>query len=113
MPFDNQLYEGIYCYGLIYLLDKDERKKFIQDCFNQLAPNGWMVFTAITKEAKTYGQGTPVNKDQFELFGGVKLFFYDKEALQEEFGNAGLLEVTKVEENDYPFYLIKCRKQNE
>src|SRR5690606_18348815 len=27
MPFDDKFYDGIFCYGLIYLLDKDERKK--------------------------------------------------------------------------------------
>ena len=109
MPFDNKLFDGIFCYGLIYLLDKDERKKLIQDCFSQLTENGCMVFTAITKDAQTYGQGTQISKDRFEMFGGVKIFFYDKETLQEEFGNVGLLEVTEVTEN-YPFHLIKCRK---
>ncbi len=107
MPFDNKLYEGIFCYGLIYLLDKDERKKLIRECFNQLTENGFMVFTAITKDAQTYGQGTQISKDRFEMFGGVKIFFYDRETIEEEFGNAGLFEVTTVTEN-YPFYLIKC-----
>ena len=110
MPFDERLYDGIFCYGLIYLLDKDERAKLIQDCFNQLTDNGIMVFTAITKDAPTYGQGTQLRKDRFEMFGGVKIFFYDKETLEEEFGNAGLFEVTEVTEN-YPFYLIKCGKR--
>ncbi|HRH36562.1 MAG TPA: class I SAM-dependent methyltransferase, partial [Catalimonadaceae bacterium] len=110
MPFDERLYDGIFCYGLIYLLDKDERAKLIQDCFNQLTENGIMVFTAITKDAPTYGQGTQLRKDRFEMFGGVKIFFYDKETLEEEFGNAGLFEVTEVTEN-YPFYLIKCGKR--
>lgn len=109
MPFDNKLYDGIFCYGLIYLLDKDERKKLIRDCFNQLTENGFMLFTAITKDAGTYGQGTQISKDRFEVFGGVKIFFYDKETINEEFGNAGLFEVTEVIEN-YPFHLIKCRK---
>ena len=109
MPFDNNLYDGIFCYGLIYLLDKDEREKLIQDCFNQLTENGFMVFTAITKDAETYGRGTQISKDQFEMFGGVKIFFYDKETIEEDFGNAGLFEVTEVVEN-YPFHLIKCRK---
>ena len=109
MPFDDKLYDGIFCYGLIYLLDYDERKKLIQDCFNQLAENGFMVFTTITKNAQTYGQGTLISKDRFEMFGGVKIFFYDKETIEEEFGDAGLFEVTEVTEN-YPFYLIKCRK---
>ena len=109
MPFDDTLFDGIFCYGLIYLLDKDERKKLIQDCFNQLKENGCMVFTAITKNAETYGQGTLISKDRFEMFGGAKIFFYDHETIKEEFGNAGLFEVKEVTEN-YPFYLIKCKK---
>lgn len=109
MPFDDKLYDGIFCYGLIYLLDKDERAKLIHDCFNQLTENGVMVFTTITKDAQTYGQGTLISKDRFEMFGGVKIFFYGKETIEEEFGNAGLFEVTEVTEN-YPFHIIKCRK---
>lgn len=110
MPFDNNLYDGIFCYGLIYLLSKAEREKLIEDCYNQLAENGCMVFTVITKEAKTYGQGTFISKDRFQMFGGVQLFFYDRETIKEEFGKVGLFEIIVVEEN-YPFYLIKCRKE--
>lgn len=109
MPFDKQLFDGIFCYGLIYLLNREERKKVIADCFNQLAESGYMVFTAITKNAQTYGQGKLIGKDQFEMFGGVKIFFYDKQTIEEEFANAGLFEVTEVTEN-YPFFLIKCGK---
>ena len=109
MPFDNKQYDGIFCYALIHLLDKDERAKLIQDCYNQLAENGFMVFTTITKEAQTYGQGTCISKDRFEMFGGVKMFFYDKATIEEEFGKAGLFEVSELNEN-YPFYLIKCKK---
>jgi SAM-dependent methyltransferase len=109
MPFDNNLYDGVFCYGLIYLLDKDAREKLIKDCYNQLTENGLMLFTVITKEAQTYGQGTCIGKDRFEMFGGVKIFFYDRDTIEEEFGNSGLFEITEVTEN-YPFYLIKCRK---
>ncbi len=109
MPFDGKQYEGIYCYGLIHLLDKDERTKLIADCYHQLTDDGCMIFTTISKEAKTYGQGTAIGKDRFEMFGGVKIFFYDRETIEEEFGGAGLFEITEVEEN-YPFYLIKCKK---
>jgi len=111
MPFDDNLYEGIYCYGLIYLLNKEEREKLIQDCYIQLKENGFMVFTAITKEAQTYRQGTYLSKDRFEMFGGVKIFFYDRETIEEEFGKYGLFEITDVTEN-YPFHLIKCKKNN-
>lgn len=111
MPFDNNLYDGIFCYGLIYLLDKSERTKLIQDCYNQLTENGSMVFTAITKQAVTYGQGTAIGKDRFEMFGGVKIFFYDRETIEVEFEHFGLFEITEVTEN-YPFHLIKCKKNS-
>ena len=109
MPFDNKRYDGIFCYGLIHLLDKDERAKLIQDCYNQLTENGLMVFVTITKQAQTYGQGMYISKDRFELFGGVKMFFYDQETIKDEFGKAGLVEVSLVKEN-YPFYMVTCKK---
>jgi SAM-dependent methyltransferase len=109
MPFDNNIYDGIFAYGLIYLLDENERAKFIQDCYNQLSENGLMVFTAITKNASTYNTGTLLSKDRFEMFGGVKIFFYDKETIEEEFGKFGLIEVAEVQES-YPFYLIVCKR---
>ncbi|KEO72672.1 class I SAM-dependent methyltransferase [Anditalea andensis] len=109
MPFDDHLYDGIFCYGLIYLLDKAERIKLIQDCYNQLTENGLMIFTAITKNAQTYGQGKLISKDRFEMFGGVKIFFYDIKTIEEEFANAGSFDITEVTEN-YPFYFIKCKK---
>ncbi len=109
MPFDDKRYDGIFCYGLIYLLDENERKKLITDCYNQLADGGYMIFTVITKEAQTYGRGTEISKDRYEMFGGVRIFFYDRASVEAEFGKADLFEVTDVEES-YPFYIIKCRK---
>lgn len=110
MPFDDKLYDGIYCYALIHLLDKEERLKLIQDCYDQLTENGIMIFTTVTKQAQTYGQGTYISKDRFEIFGGVKMFFYNRVSVEEEFSNAGLFEITEVNEI-FPFYLIKCKKE--
>lgn len=112
MPFDNNLYDGIYCYGLIYLLNQNERKKLIENCYDQLTEGGFMVYAAITKESDTFGQGRYLSKDRYEMFGGVKIFFYDNVSIKKEFGAAGLIEVTEVTEN-YPFYLIKCKKTDQ
>jgi SAM-dependent methyltransferase len=110
MPFDNKEYDGIFCYALIHLLDEQERKKLVRDCFNQLKEGGCMVFTAITKEAPTYGKGKLIGKDRYEQFGGVQVFFYDDESIHDEFKEAGLLEINKITEN-FPFYLVKGKKQ--
>lgn len=109
MPFDDKLYDGIFCYGLIYLLDETDRAKLIRDCYDQLAENGYMVFTVVSKTAKTYGTGKSIGKDRFEQFGRVNIFFYNRDSIEEEFGEFGLIEITEVEEN-MPFYLITCKK---
>lgn len=111
MPFDSCKYDGIFCYALIHLLDSNERKKLIDDCYRQLTGNGCMIFTVISKEAATYGQGKLISPDRYEIFEGVKMFFYDKTSIHEEFDHAGLFEITEIREN-YPFYLIKCRKDD-
>ena len=109
MPFDTSLYEGIFCYALIHLLDGPERQKLIRDCYNQLTDKGYLVFTAISKEAPTYDTGKYISKDRYEIIDGVRLFFYDKESIQAEFGNAGLVEISEITEN-FPFFLIVCQK---
>ncbi|MCF6405900.1 class I SAM-dependent methyltransferase [Chitinophaga filiformis] len=110
MPFDDRQYDGIFCYALIHLLDSGEREKLIRDCYNQLSDNGYMVFAVISKAAHTYGTGKFISKDRYEMFGGVRMFFYDQASIHAEFDQAGLFEISEVTEN-YPFFLIKCKKQ--
>lgn len=109
MPYDDNRYDGIFCHALIHLLDSNEREKLIRDCYHQLTAGGYMVFTAVSKEAPIYGKGKLIGKDRYEMFGGVNMFFYDRASIDEAFGKAGLFEVTAIMEN-YPFFLIKCSK---
>jgi SAM-dependent methyltransferase len=112
MPFDSNKYDGIFCYALIHLLNSNERKKLIRDCYNQLSKDGYMVFTVISKEAHTYGKGKFISKDRYEIFDGIKMFFYDQESINAEFKKVGLFEITEITEN-FPFFLIKCRKDKD
>ncbi len=112
MPFDKKQYDGIFCYALIHLMDSNERTKLISNCYSQLVENGYMVFAVVAKKAHIYGQGKFISKDRFEIFGGVKMFFYDRESVHKEFGKTGLVEITEVDDV-YPFFLIKCRKEKQ
>ncbi len=109
MPFDDKLYDGIFCYALLHLLDNNERAKLIIDCYNQLDEKGFMIFAVVSKKAHIYGQGKLISKDRFEIFSGIKMFFYDRESIIREFEKAGLFEITEVDDV-YPFFLIKCNK---
>lgn len=118
MPFENKRYDGIFCHALIHLLNNSERKKFIQDCYNQLKPNGYMIFTTISKEAPMFGKGKQLGMDYFEIMEGVKMFFYDSDSVKIEFGEYGLTDISEIiephknMENKPPFkfIMIKCQK---
>ncbi len=118
MPFNNKKYDGIFCYALIHLLNKYERIKFIQNCYNQLMPNGYMIFTMASKKASMFGDGKILSKDRYEIQKGLNVFFYDSESVEHEFKDYGLVDYSEIDEpikhldNEPPLKLIfvKCRK---
>ncbi|WP_435171892.1 methyltransferase domain-containing protein [Paenibacillus glycanilyticus] len=119
MPYDNRLYDGIYSYALIHLLSPEAREKFIKDCYNQLKPGGYMVFTTISKDAPMYGKGKQLDKDYYEIMGGLRMFFYDADSIRQEFGHYGLFEITEIGEPNkhapdkpsFHFLMVKCQKR--
>lgn len=118
MPFDNELYDGIFCYSLIHLLGPAERSKLIADCYNQLETNGYMVFVSISKNDSRYLEGEKVSEDTIKKSYGVTLYFYGPESIQSDFGNYGLVEareITEPKENQgnkpvQRFWYIVCKK---
>jgi SAM-dependent methyltransferase len=119
MPFDDRTYGGIFCYALIHLLDEDHREKLIKDCYAQLAPGGYMIFTAISTKSPTYGNGKQISPQRFEQFGGVRIFFYDDASIHREFDQYGLMEVREIAEpsgrshgTEMQFITAVCRKNS-
>ena len=98
MPFDQVSYDGIFCYALLHLLNANDRLKLIHDCYNQLKPDGWMVFVTLSKKDKRYGQGLEISKDTFETRHGVTLFYYDAESVKQDFSDYGLMEMMEINE---------------
>lgn len=116
MPFDETHFESIYCYSLIHLLDKADRSKLIEDCYAQLKPNGLMVFVALSINDKRFGIGEEIKKNTFHSPHGLTLYFYDEQAVNEEFGKyniQSLGEINEPEENpNERHWMIICKKQN-
>lgn len=118
MPFDQELYDGIFCYALIHLLDAKERSKLLKDCYNQLRANGYMVFVSISKQDSAYAKGEEIGTDTFKTAHGVNLFFYDSVSIEKEFGKYGLVEAKEIQEparnrGNEPsrnFWQIICKK---
>ena len=98
MPFDDEKYEGIFCYALLHLLNKSERKNFLKACYKQLLPGGMMIFTIVSVDADMYGKGKKLSKDRFEVEKGISVFFYNSENIEKEFGPCGLQEYRSINE---------------
>jgi SAM-dependent methyltransferase len=98
MPYGKNLYDGIFCYALIHLLDKSERWIFLKSCFNQLKEGGLMIFTVASVEMSLYGNGKYLSKDRYEISKGLEVYFYDNESVKKEFSDFGMVECTDIEE---------------
>ncbi|MFA6404173.1 MAG: class I SAM-dependent methyltransferase [Salinivirgaceae bacterium] len=98
MPFDTSQYDGIFCYALIHLLNKTERRNFLKACYHQLKPGGFMVFTVVSKQANIYGEGTKISKDRYRMLNGLSVYFYDSVTVRKEFTDFGLIEYMDFEE---------------
>jgi SAM-dependent methyltransferase len=98
MPFDNLKFDGIFCYALIHLLNKTERRNFLHSCYNQLKLDGLMIFTIASNQMSMFGNGKYLSKDRYEILNGLKVFFYDSESVIREFSGFGLIEYKVIEE---------------
>ena len=98
MPFDNQVYDAIYCYSVIHLLNEEERLLFIKHCFHQLKAGGIMIFVAISVEDERFGVGTETSKNTFQSPNGLSLYFYDKASINKEFGSYNIIDLKAINE---------------
>jgi SAM-dependent methyltransferase len=121
MPFDKKKYDGIFCYAMIHLLNKPQRKQFIKNCYNQLKPGGYMIFTVVSKKAEVFGKGRLLSDSRYELSKGLRVYFYDLQSANREFKNFSLFELHEIEEpikhmeSEPPLkcIMVKCRKREQ
>jgi SAM-dependent methyltransferase len=119
MPYDNFMYDGIFCYALIHLLNKNERKKFLISCYKQLKTGGLMIFAVVSTNANIYGIGKQLSNNRFELKKGLNVYFYNSESVKNEFNNFGLIEYRNMDEpmkhlggsEPLKFILVICEKK--
>jgi SAM-dependent methyltransferase len=119
MPFDDEVFDGIYCYALIHLFNQNERRRLLKNCYNQMSEGGLMVFYTVSKGyKKLYESGKPIGKNRLRIDNGLNVFFYDPESIEREFGAFGLIEYAEIDElvkhqpDEEPmkFWKVVCRK---
>ena len=96
--FVQDSYEGIYCFNVLQLFLKADRIRFIQKSAQMLGPHGFMFFTGISDQDKSFGQGQEIEKNTFAVTPDKILHFFTLDDLKEHFEGFKILETGSVED---------------
>jgi trans-aconitate 2-methyltransferase len=98
MPFNDDKYEGIYCFNVLHLLKKPDRKSFIGKCYNQLNPGGLVFFVVFSEKEPSYGKGEKTEENTFESKPGRPVHYFDDEDIRNHFEEFKILETGLIED---------------
>ncbi|MFN8206728.1 MAG: class I SAM-dependent methyltransferase [Bacteroidales bacterium] len=118
MPFDESVFDAVFCYALIHLLNKTERRYFLNACYRQLKPGGMMIFVTASTAMNAYTSGRYLSRNRYQVNNGLRVFFYDDLEIEREFRTFGLVEYRDVLEpvrfmprqESLPLKFVLCRK---
>jgi SAM-dependent methyltransferase len=87
MSFDINKYDAVYCFNVLHLFLKDDRKLFLDNCTDKLKKDRLLFFTVFSEKESNYGQGKEVEKNTFETRPGRPAHYYTEDDLLEQFNN--------------------------
>ncbi len=92
-------YDAIYCFDVLHLFLKQDRKKLIQHCVQYLKDNGLMYFTCFSDEDVNNGVGSQIEAGTFEYVKGKYAHFFTEEDLIRHFDGLQVIETGTTHEN--------------
>ena len=98
MPFDDSMYDGIYCFNVLHLLRKNDRVLFLKRCLEQLKVGGVMFFVVFSDKEPSFGTGRMVEENTFESKPGREVHYYSEEDLVSEFCGMEILGTGMMED---------------
>jgi len=101
MPFDDELYDAIYCYNTLHLFLRDERIIFLKKCYNQLKANGFVFFTVFSEKEESFGKGKEIEQNSYESKPGRPTHYFTDDDIIEHFKDYLLIETGILEEQEH------------
>jgi len=98
MPFDDSVYDGIYCFSVLHLFRKNDRAAFLGRCRDQLKDGGVLFFTVFSDKDPGFGTGRMVEENTFESKPDREAHYYSEEDLVSEFRGFEIIRTGIVEE---------------
>lgn len=100
MPFNNEIYEEVFCYNVLHLLLKNERVLFIEKCYNQLRDNGHAFFSVFSEQENSFGMGTKIEENTFESKPYRPTHYFAEQDIMTHFKSFTVIETGIIEEHE-------------
>ena len=98
MSFDTDEYDAIFCFNVLHLFQKNERKLFTQQCVRKLKEQGLMFFTVFSEDEPSYGKGLEIEKNTFESKSGRPAHYFTENDLKAHFKDMYIIETGIMED---------------
>lgn len=85
IPFNEEKYDGIYCFNVLHLFLQKDRMLFLEKCLNKLKSGGFIFFAAMSEKDKSFGKGNNIEQNTFESKPGRPVHYFTKQDLIEHF----------------------------
>ncbi len=98
VTFQNEWFDGIYCFNVLHLFLAADRKVFIHKCYDFLRPFGLAFFVVFSELEANYGKGRQIEENTFETKPGRPAHYFTEEDLLANFKDFQILETGLIEE---------------
>lgn len=100
MPFNDELYDAIYCYNTLHLFLREERIKILKKCSNQLKANGFVFFVVFSDKEKSFGKGKKIEENSYESKPDRLTHYFSEKDLIEHFKDYLIIETSFIEDQE-------------
>lgn len=100
VTFQNELFDGIYCFNVLHLFLASDRRVFIHKCHDFLRPNGMAFFVVFSEQEANYGKGRQIEENTFETKPGRPAHYFTEEDLLANFKDFQIIETGLIEDSE-------------
>ena len=100
MPFNDEIYDAIFCHNLLHLLLEKQRISFIKNCYAQLRDAGFAFFSVFSEKEDSFGKGAKIEDHTFESKPYRPTHYFTNEDILQHFHDFSVIETSIIEENE-------------
>jgi SAM-dependent methyltransferase len=97
MPVDGP-FDAIYCFNVLHLFRKADRRLFVQECADRLIESGLAFFTVFSEKEASFGRGNEVEENTFESKPGRPVHYFTEADLRAELSAFNVIETGLAED---------------